>query len=140
MKQINRIYPAILIAGFICLAMMLGSYAYAADQNPCSEDIAKFCGNIKFGTPAMMACLESHEDQLSAACKEYEATMGGNRVEKREQIRVYAKFRQACSADVARFCRDADPKQGGVVKCLKGHADEISPACSEAIRMIDVEK
>ena len=88
----------------------------------------------------MMACLESHEDQLSAACKEYEATMEGKRGEGMERVKIYAKFRQACSADVARFCRDADPKQGGVVKCLKGQADEISPACSEAIRMIDVEK
>ncbi len=140
MKQINRIYPAILIAGFICLAMMLGAYAYAADKNPCAEDIAKFCGNIKFGTPAMVNCLESHEAQLSAACREYEATMEGKRGERMEQAKVYAKFRQACRGDIARFCRDADPKQGGTVKCLKGHANEISPACSKAVKMIDVEK
>ena len=139
MRQINRIYPAILITGFICLAMMLGAYAYAADKNPCSDDIAKFCGNIKFGTPAMMDCLESHEDQLSAACKEYEATMEGKRAERMEQVMIYAKFRQACKGDIGRFCGDVDPKQGGVVKCLKGHANEISAACKETIKMLDVE-
>ncbi len=79
MKQINRIYPAIVITGLICLAMMLGAYAYAADKNPCSDDIAKFCGNIKFGTPAMVDCLESHEGQLSAACREYEVNDGGEK-------------------------------------------------------------
>jgi hypothetical protein len=140
MQQINKIYPAMLIAVFICLAMMFDAYAYAADKNPCAEDIAKFCGNIKFGTPAMVNCLESHEGQLSAACREYEATMEGKRGERMEQAKVYAKFRQACSADIARFCMNADPKQGGAVKCLKGHANEISPACSDAVKMIDVEK
>ncbi|HEX7534228.1 MAG TPA: cysteine rich repeat-containing protein [Syntrophales bacterium] len=140
MKRMNRIYPMILIAGFICLAMMPGAYAYAAEKNPCSDDIAKFCSNIKFGTPAMMNCLESHEGQLSAACKEYEATMEGKRVESMERVKLYTKFRQACSADVARFCSDADPKQGGTVTCLKGHANEISPACSETIKMIEAEE
>jgi hypothetical protein len=140
MKQINRIYPAILITGFICLAMMLGTSAYAADKNPCSDDIAKFCSNIKFGTPAMMECLESHEDQLSPACKEYEVTMEGRRGERMEQVKIFAKFRQTCSQDVAIFCKDVDPRQGGVVKCLKGRANEISAACRETIKMMDVEQ
>jgi hypothetical protein len=140
MKQINGIYPAILFIGFICLAMMLGTYAYAADKNPCSEDIAKFCTNIKPGTTAMMDCLESHENQLSAACKEYEAKMGGKKVEMREKVRDAAKVRKACRDDVAKFCKDVDPKQGGVAKCLKEHASELSVACRESIRMADVEK
>ena len=140
MKQVNRIYPAILIAGFICLAVMLGANAYADDKNPCSAEIAKFCKNIKLGTPAMLECLESHEAKLSAACKKYEATMEGKRGESMERVEVYSKFRQACTGDIARFCNNADPKQGGAVACLKGHANEISPACSKAIKMIDVEK
>ena len=140
MKRINRIYPAIVITGLICLAMMLGADAYAVDKNPCSEDIAKFCKNIKFGTPAMMDCLESNEDQLSAACKEYETTLGGKRVEKREQIRIQVEMRQACRGDVAKFCKDADPRQGGIAKCLKEHTNEISATCREKMRMADVEK
>lgn len=140
MKRISRIYPAILIAGFICLAMMLGAYAYAAEKNPCSDEIAKFCKNIKLGTPAMLECLESHEAQLSAACKKYEATMEGKRGESMERVELYSKFRQACTGDIARFCSNADSKQGGAVACLKGHANEISPACRESIKMIDAQK
>jgi hypothetical protein len=139
-KQINRTYPEILITGLICLTLMLGASAYAADKNPCSDDIAKFCGNIKVGTPGMITCLESHEGQLSPACKEYEDKMEGRRGEKMEMSKIWAKFKQTCSKDVVRFCKDVDPKQGGVVKCLKGHVKEISPSCSETIKMIDVEK
>jgi len=88
----------------------------------------------------MVDCLESHEAQLSAARKEYEATMEGRRTESMERVKLHAKFRQACTGDVARFCGNADPKQSGTAKCLKGHASEISPACSKAIKMINVEK
>jgi hypothetical protein len=140
MKQMNRIYPAILITGFICLATMLVTDACAADKNPCTDDIAKFCRNIKPGTTAMMDCLESHENRLSAACKEYEAKMGGKRVEMREEVRDEAKIRKACRDDAAKFCKDIDPKQGGVVKCLKEHANGLSAACRESIKVADVEK
>jgi hypothetical protein len=140
MKQINRIYPAIVITGLICLAMMLGASAYAADKNPCSDDIAKFCSNVRFGTPAMIGCLESHESQLSPACKEYEVKMEGRRGEMMEQGKILAKFKQTCSKDVVIFCKGVDPKQGGVVKCLKGRANEISPACRDTIKMMDVEQ
>ena len=139
MKKIRRMYPVILIAGFLFLAIMPGA-ACAADKHPCSEDIAKFCQGIRFGTPAMINCLETHEAQLSPACKEYETKLEGKRGERMEQVRAYAKFRQACKTDYIRFCRDVDPKQGGVMKCLKGHASEISDTCKESIKMIDVEK
>ncbi|MGO9137958.1 MAG: hypothetical protein ACLP9S_03150 [Syntrophales bacterium] len=47
--------------------------------------------------------------QLSAARKEYEATMEGRRTESMERVKFHAKFRQACTGDVARFCGNADP-------------------------------
>jgi hypothetical protein len=140
MKQIHSIYPTILITGFICLAMMLSTDVSAADKNPCSEDIIKFCGNIKQGTPAMMECLESNENQLSAACKEYEAKMGGKRTEMMERNRDEAKIKQACKYDVAKFCKDVNPSQGGVAKCLKEHAAGLSAACRKSIRAAEVEK
>lgn len=139
-EQIRRIYPEIMMTGLICLGVMLGASAYAADKNPCSDDIAKFCSNVKFGTPAMIGCLESHESQLSSECKAYEEKMEGRRGERMEMNKVWANFKQTCSKDVARFCNKVDPKQGGVVKCLKGHTMQISPACKETIKMIDVEK
>jgi hypothetical protein len=85
MKQINRFCPAILVAGLLCLGLMFGTNASAADKNPCSEDIAKFCKDVKPDIRSIMDCLEEHENKLSDACKDFEATMGGSRVESREK-------------------------------------------------------
>lgn len=40
-----------------------------------------------------------------------------------------------CADDVARLCKDVQPGQGRVAKCLKEHKDELSPACKEHIAM-----
>jgi len=34
-----------------------------------------------------------------------------------------------CSADAEKFCRDVDPGQGRLRKCLKKHKKELAPAC-----------
>jgi hypothetical protein len=113
---------------------MIGTDASAADKYACSEDIAKFCQNIEPGMIALMDCLEKHENKLSAACKEFEASMGGRGVEKAEKVREKVKFRQACLSDMAKFCNDAKPTQGGMLKCLNDHKKEISAPCSESIK------
>jgi len=136
MKQIKRFFLATLAAGLLCLGLMLGTSASAADENPCSEDIAKFCQNIRPGTPALMDCLEKNENELSEACKAYEAKMGGPRMERREQAREIAKFRQACTNDIVRFCKETDPGQGGIIRCLNEHGKEISPSCSESMKAL----
>jgi hypothetical protein len=64
----------------------------------------------------------------------YEATMGGGRIERREKVREKIKFRQACLNDMATFCNDANPTQGGMIKCLNDHEKEISVPCSESIK------
>ncbi len=38
-----------------------------------------------------------------------------------------------CADDVAKFCKEAQKTRGGIAKCLKEHADELSPACREKI-------
>ena len=136
MKQMNRVTLAIMAAGLLCVGLMFGTDASAADKNACSEDIAKFCQNIEPGMIALMDCLEKHENELSGACKKFEATMGGRKVERGEQIREKIKFRQACLNDMAKFCNDANPTQGGMLKCLNDHEKEISVSCSESIKVM----
>ncbi len=36
-----------------------------------------------------------------------------------------------CAADVKKFCGDVKPGQGAIVKCMKAHEAELSPACRE---------
>jgi hypothetical protein len=134
MTRMNRVGLAILAAGLLCVGLMFGPEASAADKNACSDDIAKFCPNIKPGAAAAMGCLEAHESELSSVCKEYEASMGGKRAERREQIRETAQFRQACLSDMGKFCNDASPTQGGMLKCLNDHEKELTGPCRESMK------
>ena len=137
MKQTRRFYLMTLVAGLLCFGWAFGTNAYAANQNPCSEDVAKFCANIPSGPTGMMAlmdCLEEHEKELSDACRDYEAGMGGPQTERREAVREKKQFRQNCIGDMARFCQDAGPMQGGMMQCLSAHENELSAPCSQSLK------
>jgi hypothetical protein len=133
MKKINHFYLSTTVAAVLCLGPLYGGDASAAAQNPCSEDIAKYCQNAKPGWSDIMECLEMHESELSDACKGFEARMGGARIEREEWVREKREFRQRCRGDVDKFCTDAVPRPGGIVKCLNDHRKELSEACRELI-------
>jgi len=133
MKRISVFSVATMVAGFLCLGLLIGTDACAAAKNACSEDIATFCKDVKPGWVNLMDCLEKHESELSSACKEYEAKMGGARVEREELVKEKRIFRQVCKADVDKLCRDAVPRQGGIVKCLNEHKSELSEPCGKWI-------
>ena len=118
MKQVDSFYFAAIIIGLLCLSLVFGMNASATVKNACSEDVAKFCKDIKPGNRAVLDCLEKHESELSDACKEFEATIREPRSETKEEIRERIKFRQACKADVIKFCKDVEPVPGGIEKCL----------------------
>ena len=136
MKQMKRITLAIMAAGLLCTGIISGTAASAADRSACSEDIAKFCQNIEPGIIALMDCLEKHESELTSACKAYEAKMEKGKAERREIVRERMNFRQACMNDMSKFCSDANPMQGGMIKCLNDHDKEISASCSASIKML----
>ncbi len=46
----------------------------------------------------------------------------------------FAKVREACRNDIARFCGDVKPGGGRVRECLKAHAAELSDGCKAAIK------
>ena len=79
MKQIERVNLAIMAAGLLCVGLLFGTDASAADKNACSEDIAKFCQNIEPGMIAIMDCLEKHENELTGACKSMRQRWEGER-------------------------------------------------------------
>jgi Cysteine rich repeat len=140
LKQINRFYLVTLVAGLLCMGLIFGNNASAADKNPCSQDIAKYCKDVKPDMRAIMDCLEEHENELSNACKAYEARLEGKRGEAAEQIRQYKAFLQACKDDVAKFCREVNPANGGIEKCLDKHTDNLSTPCSASLKAVKGEK
>ncbi len=46
---------------------------------------------------------------------------------------VYAQGGRPCSEDVAKFCKDVQPGEGRIAKCLKEHEQELSPTCKQHI-------
>jgi hypothetical protein len=140
MKKTYGLYLASLLAGLFFLSLMFPVCVSAVEKNPCAEDIAKFCKNIKPGTNAMMDCLEKHESVLSDACRDYEAKMGGSRVEKEEWVREKKVFSQTCKDDIDKFCKGVNPGQGGVVTCLKERVDKLSAPCRESVKAMTDER
>ncbi len=140
MKKTDRFYFVTMVVGLLGLGLMFCANASAAVKNPCSEDIEKFCKDVKPGPRAILNCLEEHENELTDACREYEVKMEGPRVERKELVRQRMKFRQACKADVIKFCKDVEPVPGGIEKCLNEHKKELSTPCSESIKALQEEK
>ncbi len=110
------------------LALLCGSAglwmnAYAEEQRPCAEEIARFCKDVKPGEGRLAKCLKAHEKELSAECREKFT----------ELKRKYDEAQQACAEDVRKFCKDIQPGGGRIAQCLEGHAAELSPACKEKL-------
>ena len=107
---------------------------YAAGTDPCAEDISKFCPGAKPGDGTIMECLEKHENELTEACRMHEAKIHNKRGERKEIVQEQIKFRQACGGDMSKFCGDAKPGSGEIVKCLNEHEKELSSPCSDSLK------
>ncbi len=136
MKQIKMCFSAALSAGLLCVGLILGTNAYAVEVDPCVEDISKFCQNINPGV-ATIQCLESHESELTDACRAYEEKAHGRRGEIKERVQEQNMFRQACGTDMAQFCKYSDPASGGIMGCLKKHDKELSLPCVERLKAME---
>lgn len=75
MRQIKKFYYAVAVAGILCIAVTFSPNIYAAEKNPCSKDIARFCKNIKPNNDGILRCLEGHARELSKACRDYEGQL-----------------------------------------------------------------
>jgi len=118
------------------IAVMSGSALSAEEKNPCTDDIAKYCKDVKPNEiPAMIDCLEEHEGKLTPACQAYEAKLGGGRLETKERIRQRVMMRKACKNDVGKFCYDIKGYDE-TLKCLSGHKGELSNVCSSWINTV----
>lgn len=133
MKQIKVIIFIFGISVLLSNALICAAQNDVEKKNPCSEDIAKFCKDAK-DWMSIMSCLEANETKLSAACRKYEAKSHGKRAEKGEDVREKKKFLKVCKADIVKFCKDADIKAGGYVKCISEHKSELSAPCADWVK------
>jgi len=115
-----------IIVSLFCVVLYSGSRAYAEESLLCADDIAKFCKEIKPGGGRILNCLKAHEAELSAACQGKISELQG----------IIKDCEQACAGDIAQFCKDVQPGEGRIVKCLRERDKELSPSCSTKLQMI----
>lgn len=114
---VKHVVVAVAVA-LLCAGLLAVSEARAA-QGPCADDIAKYCKDVKPGGGRLAKCLKDNEKQLSPACK---ASI-------EESKKKVQEAHQACSDNVQKYCKDAKPGQGRIVRCLKEHEKDLSPEC-----------
>ena len=125
-KTISRCFirAQVFFLASVLLCLSAGDRTYAAEQElPCAEEIAKFCRDVKPGGGRILSCLNEHEKELTVTCRE--------KLEASKKRLMEAQ--QACTGDMEKFCKDVQPGGGRILKCLREHAQELSPACSHAI-------
>ena len=98
-------------------------FAAPSGGGACLEDRQKLCADVKPGAGRIFKCLEKHQEQLSAECKNY--------VE--EMARKFEQFADACADDLAKYCSQVKAGQGRGIACLRGNEDRISAACRDAL-------
>jgi hypothetical protein len=134
MKKMKRFYFTAGVVGILCLSVTFSSSLYAANNNPCGNDIMKFCKNVNPENNGILKCLEEHESELSKACLAYEVKMEGLKGERREIARGKKRFLQDCKDDISKFCKDADLQPGGYAKCIREKENSVSARCKAWIK------
>jgi hypothetical protein len=115
-----------IIVSLFSVVLYSHSHAYAEEALICADDIEKHCKEIKPGGGRLLNCLQSHETELSASCRGKIGELQG----------IIKGCEQACSGDIAQFCKDIQPGGGRIIKCLRGHDKELSSSCSLKLEMI----
>lgn len=115
-----------IIVSLFSVVLYSHSHAYAEEALICADDIEKYCKEIKPGGGRLLECLKSHETELSLSCRGKIGELQG----------IIKGCEQACSGDIAQFCKDVQPGGGRIIKCLRGHDKELSSSCSSKLEMI----
>lgn len=86
----------------------------------CQGDVYEYCPSVEPGKGAVLKCLSSNSANLTPACQKvvYKAEEGE------------AAFKQACGADVKKFCKGIPQGQGRILSCLKSKQTDLSPDCA----------
>jgi len=89
----------------------------------CQGDVWLFCQGIQPGQGRILACLKSHEAELSPPC-------AGEFARAREKVKG---LREACATDARQFCAGIKEGQGRIYSCLVSNRDRVSPPCQQAL-------
>jgi len=94
----------------------------------CEQDAQKFCAGVQPGGGRLVRCLRQHENDLSEACRNEGRKIGEERRAAMQDVR------QSCHKDAQKLCPDVKPGGGRIARCLRSQQNELSQACTEAVR------
>ena len=119
--QWNRLYVPILLMAALLVIPAVAFPAAPVEQRPCADELEKFCKDVPHGEGRVLKCLQDHDSELSAVCRDKV-----NEILKRAE-----EAKQSCAKDIEKFCANVTPGGGRLLKCLKPHLKELTPACRE---------
>jgi hypothetical protein len=106
------------LACFVMIVMASGAFA-----QPCEEEIAKFCNDVKRGEGRILDCLDQYKIELSNKCKTY---FEGVKQEFKEAYK-------SCENDIMTFCQWIQSGEGRILNCLKENESHLSDDCKDSI-------
>nr|QOL01068.1 putative extracellular protein CSOL_002 [Pseudococcomyxa simplex] len=87
----------------------------------CFEDRQEFCANVPPGSARVIRCLQDRRLELSYECK---ATLFDQEVRMAENIDFQFPMKQACSADIKRYCKDVQHGHAKIIRCLEENMEQ----------------
>jgi golgi apparatus protein 1 len=106
------------LACFVMLVMASGAFA-----QPCEDDIANFCKDVKPGQGRLSECLDQHKIDLSDKCR--------TRFEDVKQ-EFKEKYKE-CEDDIMIFCTWIQPGEGRLLNCLKENKSQLHDDCKDNV-------
>lgn len=111
----------------LCVGALLASASWAQEdelrRGVCRSDVATLCKDVAPGEGRLAICLQDHEAEVSAPCREHMATTQAQLQQRRQE------FAEACRGDVEQFCKGERFGEGRIAACLKRNEAQLSPAC-----------
>jgi len=68
MKSLKLLAVTVAVTSLMCAAGIVYAGEGQSKGAPCAADVQKFCKDVKRGGGRVIACLKSHQSDLSAAC------------------------------------------------------------------------
>ena len=120
---------ALSVASVLSLVVAVTA-ACAQPPAACSQDVDKLCKGITPGGGRLLACLKSHEGDVSKECKQ---ALAHARQALAQSHSALAKTLSACEGDRQAHCKDVAPGGGRIIACLKKNEAALSDACKAAL-------
>lgn len=118
---------ALLVAAFLVAASVASAQTATNEAlGPCADDAARLCADAPAGHGGKMKCLNEHEAELGAECKERLAAV------KERMKQIVGEIEEVCGDDGRKLCKE-HALGAGLLPCLAEHDKDLSKPCHDWI-------